>query len=748
MLTGLQARRSMNTAAACLALCLRAHGQPPEQARWTAESKAVTITRDDRGIAHIHGRTDADAVFGMIYAQCEDDFNRIERNYLTSLGRAAEADGEKALWADLRQRLWIDPDELKREYAASPGWLQRLMIAWADGINFYLSRHKDVKPQVLTHWEPWMALSFTEGSIGGDIEKVGLKGLEEFYTVPGIGSETHARPAVIDRFGRDQAAGVQSSGTSVENEPGGSNGIAIAPKLTKNGHALLLINPHTPFFFRSEAQVTSDEGLNAYGAATWGQFFVYQGFNDRIGWMHTSSAVDAVDEFLEKVTGGPGSMSYQYGDAARPTQVRNITLRYKEGAVLKERTFKTYATQHGPVVRKEGDRWVAVQLMNTPVKALEQSWLRTRAHNYAGYSKTMELMANSSNNTVYADADGTIAYWHGDFIPRRDTRFDYTKPVDGSDPATNWSGLHPLSEVPQLKDPVTGWLFNVNDSPWNGAGASSLKRADFPAYVEQGVESARGLHALKLLNGSSGWTVESLRTAAYDSYLPWFAQTVPALTKAWDDLADHDEPLKASLASQIALLRRWNDRWGADSVATTLAVYWGTELLRTAAPAARAAHVPSEEYVARLPPRELLQALAAANQKLSSDFGTWRMPWGEVNRFQRITGDIQQPFTDAGPSIPVPFTASTWGSLAAFGARQWPGTKKWYGTLGNSFVAIVEFGPKVHAVAITAGGESGHPGDRHFNDEAHRYVEGNLREVYFYPEQLKGHTERVYRPGQ
>lgn len=713
-----------------------AGGQGVEAARWKGEAARVTIARDDWGIAHVKGKTDADAVFGMIYAQCEDDFNRVEMNYLTALGRVAEAEGEKAIWGDLRQRLFVDPEELKKEYAGSPEWLKVLMDAWADGINFYLATHKETKAKVLVRWEPWMALSFTEGSIGGDIEKVGLKGLEEFYGGAGGGQSLSAN--TVPSVGRNgELAGL-------EREPGGSNGIAIGPKLTKDGHSLLLINPHTSFFFRSELQMASDEGLDAYGAVTWGQFFVYQGFNDRAGWMHTSSNVDAVDEYLETVVdataanGSHGKVT-RYGSEVRFTTNKPITLKLKTGNGMTERTIVAHFTVHGPVVRTEGGKWVAVQLMNTPVKALEQSYLRTKARSYAEYRKTMKLMANSSNNTIYADADGTIAYWHGDFIPRRDTKFDYTKPVDGSDPATDWKGLMGLGEIPQLKNPASGWLFNVNDSPWNGAGASSLKKADFPAYVEQGVESARGVHAMRVLEGKSGWTPESLMGAAYDSYLPWFARTLPVLL---------DGAAPDGLVEQLAVLKGWDYRWAAGSVATSLAVYWGTEVMRTAGPEARRAGVPSEEYVAaKVSREELLKALKVASDRLAADFGTWRTAWGEINRFQRLTGDIVQPFDDKGASLPVPFVSSVWGSLASFGARQYPGTKRWYGTSGNSFVAVVEFGPKVRAFAVTAGGESGHPSSKHFDDEAERYANGKLREVYFYPEEMKAHTERVYRPG-
>jgi acyl-homoserine lactone acylase PvdQ len=717
--------------------------------RWKAEATRVTIVRDDWGIAHVHGKSDADAVFGTIYAQCEDDFNRVEMNYLTSLGRTAEADGEEALWQDLRQRLFVDPAELRGEYAASPEWLRRLMNAWADGINFYLLEHPETKPKVLTRFEPWMALSFTEGSIGGDIERVELKPLQAFYDVPAAptGMAGRAKTAV-----RKLPHDTLSDPDWFEPEPSGSNGFAIAPGNTVDHHALLLINPHTSFFFRSELQMASDEGLDAYGAVTWGQFFVYQGFNDRAGWMHTSSNVDAVDQYLENVVRENGNLGYLYGGETRPITTRQITLQYKTPQGEAARTFTAFYTIHGPVIRKEGDRWVTIQLMNTPVPALEQSYLRTKARTYAEYKKTMELRANSSNNTIFADADGDIAYWHGNFIPIRDPRFDYSKPVDGSDPATNWNGLMTVDQAPHLLNPKSGYLFNVNDSPWNGAGASSLRKADYPAYVERGIESARGLHAMRVLAPDGvprrDFSLDGLMHAAFDPYLPWFARTMPVLLAAYDALPA-DAPLRTRLAEQIALLRGWDCRWGADSVATSMAVYWGTELMKSVARPARDALVPSEEWVAsRAPADALLAALAAASSKLAADFGTWRTPWGRINRFQRLTGDILQPFNDAAPSIPVPFTSSLWGSLASFGARQYPGTKCWYGASGNSFVAVVEFGDKVRAKGITAGGESGHPESRHFNDEAGRYAAGDLREIYFYPEQLKGHTERSYQPGQ
>jgi len=705
---------------------------PEELNRWETEAQSVSIVRDDWGIAHINGRTDADAVFGMIYAQAEDDFNRVENNYLLSLGRLAEAEGESQIYRDLRMKIFIDPDDLKAKYLASPSWLKALMNAWADGLNFYLAKHPDVKPRVITKFEPWMALSFTEGSIGGDIESLNLDRLRDFY-----GGNPNAT-AIADADKDD-----------LLREPSGSNGFAIAPSNTADHHALLLINPHTSFFFRSELQMTSGEGMNAYGAVTWGQFFVYQGFNEHCGWMHTSSAVDQMDEYKETISKKGDEYFYKYGDKQLPVTTSTIKVSYKTPTGMAEKVFTVYRTQHGPIVRNtsEDGTWVSIRLMQEPVKALTQSYTRTKSKNYAEFRQVMELHTNSSNNTIFADSEGNIAYFHGNFIPRRDPKFDWTKPVDGSDPATDWHGLLSVDESPKLLNPTSGWLYNSNNWPWSAAGASSPKQSDYPNYVDDGVESARGLHAIRVLKDKKDFTLDSLISAAYDTYLTWFDKPLPALLKAWD-ATQQDDPLKAKTAEQITMMKTWDQRWSQSSVPTSLGVYWAENLARRVGGDARASGMSIEEYAGTKASREqLLQSFAVASDKLTADFGTWKTPWSDINRFQRITDDIVHPFTDAGPSIPVGFTSAIWGSLASFGARTYPGTKKMYGTSGNSFVAVIEFGPQIRAKAVTAGGESGDTKSPHFNDQAQRYATGNLREVYFYPSQLKGHTERAYHPG-
>ena len=716
----------------------------PELSAWQKRAEGVTIIRDDWGVPHIYGKTDADVVFGLMYAQAEDDFNRVETNFINSQGRLAEAEGAAEIWRDLRMKLFIDPADMKAQYAKAEPWLQALMDGWADGLNFYLAPHPEVKPRVIAKFEPWMALSFSEGSIGGDIERVNLRELEAFY----------GQPSIVTKAARAEPEPKTDPWATRPAEPTGSNGIAIAGANTASGKAMLLINPHTSFFFRAEAQMVSEEGLNAYGALTWGQFFIYQGFNDKAGWMHTSSSVDNIDEYLETVTKqADGSYTYRVGTEERPLTAKKIVVPYKSANGVTHKEFTTYRTHRGPIVKlatETGDtKWVSMRLMEEPLKALAQSYGRTKARNLAEYKKVMAAHTNSSNNTLYADADGNIAYLHSNFIPKRDPKFDWTKPVDGSNPATDWNGVLSFDESPNVVNPKNGWVYNTNNYPFSAAGPGhSPSQKAYPAYVDSGSENPRGVHAIQVLTGKKGLTLDTLiKEVAYDSHQPEFAIQIPLLLKA-HAATPASNPLKARTAEAIAALTDWDYRWSVTSVAQSVAIYYGEDLWARVAPEARKANLSVYEFMkSKATPQQRLASLAAGTDKLTAEFGKWQTPWGEINRFQRNDAAIVQKFDDSKPSTPVMFASARWGSLASYGSRAYPGTKKWYGTSGNSFVAAVEFGERVTARAVTAGGLNSLPASKHFTDQAERYATGNLREVYFYRDQLAGHTEREYKPG-
>ena len=715
----------------CIPVVVGAAGTAPsENARWQQHAKRVHIIRDSWGIAHVYGKSDADAVFGMIYAQAEDDFNRIERNYLVSLGWLAQAEGESALYDDLRARLFIDVRQLQQQYRAAPPWLKSLMEAWSEGLNYFLATHSAVRPKVIHHFEPWMALSFTEGSIGGDIETVDLGQLQKFYG-QAVPSAAHSRPA---------------SDSVAEEFPGGSNGFAIAPKLTATGHAMLWINPHTSYYFRSELQMVSEQGLNVYGAVTWGQFFVYQGFNTHNGWMHTSYGGDAIDEYAEDIVKKSDGPYYRYGGQLKKLRVSQIIIPFKHAEGTGSRTFTVYHSHHGPIIRAENGKWIAIKLLQAPVPALMQSYLRIKTTDYASFRKTQDMRTDTSNNTVYADANGTIAYFHGNFIPKRDTSFDFTHPVDGSNPATEWQGPHAVEDTITLLNPSNGWLFNSNNWPFSSAGDQSPKRENYPRYMWTKGENPRGPHALEVLGRMHDATLDSLIAAGYDGHLTAFDVLLPPLFAAFDALPAAD-PKRANLKDAIEILRGWNRRTTADSVATAIAIFWGQGLIERNGAAARDADEPVYDYlVDKLTDAQRIEGLSAALEKLQQDFGRRQIAWGEINRFQRVTDDIVQPFDDAKASLPVGFAPSQWGALASFDSSKPRKTKKIYGSTGNSFVAAVEFGPTIHAKAIMSGGESGDPSSPHFTDQALMFSQGHFRDVLFYPEEVRAHAERTYQP--
>ena len=701
----------------------------PELERLAARAADVTIIRDDFGVPHIYGKTDADAVFGLLYAQAEDDFNRVERNYIWATGRLAEVDGEEAIFSDLRARLYMTVEDAKVAYESAPDWLKELCDAFADGLNYYLATHPEVKPNLLTHFEPWMPMFFFEGSIGGDIEQIPVDGIKAFYGEGQslvVASEAQAR--------RDDVR-----------EPVGSNGFAISGDLTESGNAMLLINPHTSFYFRGEVHVVSGEGLNAYGAVTWGQFFVYQGFNENTGWMHTSTRLDFMDEFVEDVFEENGQLMYRYGDETRVVDVSEVTLKYKDGDTMSERTFPMYHTHHGPITHMLDGRWVATKINWDPVNALRQSYVRTKQVGHDGFRDMMDIRTNSSNNTVYADSQGNIAYYHGNFVPRRDSQFDYSKPVDGTDPATDWQGIHSVDEIVTVLNPPNGWIQNCNSTPFTAAAEFSPKREDYPRYMAPDPETFRGIHAVRVLTGVSGLTLDRLIELAYDPYLPGFEQLVPGLVQAFDE-SGQDYP---ELADEIDTLRDWDFRVSVDSVAMSLAHFYGTRFREDGKNPENLSRSDLISYFgSKSSHEERLRIFSKAIAKLENDFGQSNIAWGEISRFQRISGAIDHPFDDDKPSLPVGMASGRWGALASFGARGYQDTKRIYGSSGNSFVAVVEFGDKVRAKTLLAGGQSGDPNSPHFDDQAKRYVDRAIKEVAHYKEDVERRAQRSYHPGE
>ncbi len=703
--------------------------------RWEKEADNVSIIRDNWGIPHVYGHSDADAVFGLMYAQCEDDFKRVEMNYIEKLGRMAEVKGESALYADLLIRMLIDSADAVADYKKSPLWLHKLLDAYADGVNYYLYKNPNTQPALLNRFKPWYPLLWTDGSIGaistGGISEDELK---NFYT--------------------GEITAVTKKETNIEENVSGSNGFAFSPSITQSHHSILYINPHVTFYFRPEVHMVSEEGLNAYGAVTWGQFFVYQGFNEHCGWMHTSSAVDVADIYAERVSKKNNGWVYQYDGAEKPVTEKKILLHYRDGNTIQSKTITAFYTHHGPVMAKRNGQWISVKSNNRSMTGLIQSWERTKAKSFAEYKKVMDLLANTSNNTVYADEEGNIAYWHGNFIPKRDTSYDWSKPVDGSIKATEWKGLHTVNESVHIYNPPNGWIENCNSTPFTVSGEYSPKKKNYPVYMAPDGQNFRGVNAVRILPQEKLYTIDKVIAKGYDTYLSAFEVLVPSLISSFEKNIAKEDSLYLQLIEPINILKKWDYRCGDNSVATALAISWGEGLL----PAIFRTKVVDDEdddqvtktklFAQNATPTDLLIPLLSAIQDLQKRFGTWKIAWGEINRFQRISGNIEQHFNDDSASIPVGFASSTWGMLPSFACRPAIKTKKRYGEFGNSFICTVEFGEKIKAKSLLTGGESGNPDSKHFFDQGLMYSKGEFKDVLFYKEDVLKHAERKYHPGE
>src|SRR5579871_2797345 len=695
--------------------------------RWQNEATQVSIIRDTWGIPHVYGKTDADAVFGLLYAQCEDDFKRVEINYIEKLGRLAEINGESNLYNDLLMHLIIDSADAIKDYNNSPDWLKKLCDAFADGINYFLYKHPEIKPALLNHFERWYPLLWTDGSIGA-INTAGMTAvdLKNFY-------------------GNTPSTATESAPQNNEDEIlTGSNGFAFSPSITASHHAI--------FYFRPEVHMVSEEGLNVYGAVTWGQFFVYQGFNEHCAWMHTSSDVDVADTYVEKVSEQDGKWVYEYEHELKPLTQKNIIINYKEDEIIKSKKITAYFTHHGPIMGKRDGQWISLRSYNRSLNGLMQCWLRTKTESFADFKKVLDLRSNTSNNTVYADAEGNIAYWHGNFIPVRDTQYNWSQAVDGSIAATEWKGTHSIEQIIHVYNPSNGWLQNCNSTPFSVAGINSPKKENYPHYMAPDPENFRAINAVKILADENNYTIDKVIAKGYDTYLSFFEKLIPALIHAFENDIKLTDSSYSLLREPISVLKNWDGRSGENSVATNLAIEWGQKLLPAIMhindPDATDMVLKTERFAKRAMPDQLLKPLSEAINTMKKRWGKWDVPWGEINRYQRISGALNEKFDDDEKSIPVGFASSWWGQIPSYASSFFPGTKKRYGINGNSFICVVEFGEKIKARSLLAGGESGDPASKHFSDQALMYSKGKFKEVFFYKEDVKRHAEKTYHPGE
>jgi len=665
----------------------------------------ITIRRDTWGVPHIYAKTDAGVVLGIMYAQAEDNFWQLETDAIRKLGRSAELEGARGLQRDILYRAYEVEKRAKEAYKLANPKLRALCDAFAAGVNLFLETHPNVKPRLLARWEPWFILADEMNAPAGS----------------GIAAAERARAFPI-------LTGVPAIPTEPVPDPDdGSNMWAIAPSRTTTGHAMLMINPHVGFFGggqRYEAHLTSGEGLDLSGFAILGTPFIRSGHNRHLGWSHTNNYAQTVDVYLEHFDDPADPLSYRYGTARRKAIEWTDEIRVKTDKGVETRRVTFRKTEHGPILALRGSDALAVRGAAVGGGVMEQRWAMARARNLSEFQAAMARRTLTGSNTIYADRAGNIWYLHGNAIPRRSTKFDWTKAVDGADPETEWQGLHPLSDLPQVLNPKSGWVQNCNSTPFlTTDGSENPFAAKFPAYMAPEPDTPRSQRSRAILAGSRKFTFEEWTAAALDTKVGLAERRIPEIVAAFEKLNASDPARAAQLAPLIAELKSWDQVSRIESIPATLFVLSGTA-------------------------RDPITGLEQLKSTLEKSWGTWRVAWGEVNRLQRVhTSGTEEPFSDDKPSVPVPGAPSFSGTVFTFGARPAAGQKRNYGAVGNTYVAVVEFGRKVTARSLLVMGQSADPTSPHYFDQAKLYSEGKFKDAWFDAASVKRHTRKTYRPG-
>lgn len=674
-------------------------------------ARSVTIYRDSYGVPHVYGPTDASCVFGYAYAQAEDNFRQVEDNYIQAVGRSAEVNGEESVAADVLNRTLEIARLSEAEYKNASPRTRELCDALADALNYFLERNPAVKPRLITHFEGWQAIA--------------LMKFEVYQSFVYETQDLHLEETRTAARQLDQKAST------------GSNMWAISPQKSTSGHALLFINPHVFFFGTTqfyEGHLHSDQGWNISGASFLGMPFPVLGRNEYLGWSHTVNYPGISDVYVEKFDDPKDPLAYAYANGHRRATEWTEIIKIKSSRGIESRSFTLRKTHHGPIVSSKGNQAVALRLAKLDEGGLIDEWYAMgKAHSLTEFKAAMARLAIPMFNTMYADRDGNIFYVYNAAVPRRNAKIDWTKPLDGSSPESEWQGYHKFDELPQLTNPAAGFLQNCNSSPFLTTTEGNPVKTDYPAYMGSEPDTPRARISRRILSTKDKFSFDEWARAAFDTTVIQADTFVPRLIDEWEKLKQADAARAEKLSAAVAELKSWNRVSTIDSKAMTLfalSFELAVQTTRDTAPWPR------------------IRALETVIKNLEQVWGTWQVAWGEINRLQRVETTGREPFSDARPSLPVPGAAGPLGIVFNFYTRPEKDQKRRYGFLGNTYVSVIEFGREPQAQSLLVFGESADPNSPHYLDQAHLYAAGEMKPSWFTLAEIKKHSERSYHPGK
>ena len=680
-----------------------------------AMAKTVTIYRDTYGVPHVFGRTDASTAFGFAYAQAEDNFWRVEENFIFALGRASELYGQKALDEDRLNHALEIPRLAREEYARLDEHMRSLCDAFSAGLNHYIARHPETPPRLLTKIEPWYTLAFIRYNYYQN-------GFSRDRSLRRLGLQTASLESDLKRHT-------------------GSNGWVVGPTRSASGHAMLFINPHLPFFGPGqvyEGHVHSDEGWNFTGYTRFGFPLPYVGHNENGGWVSTDNAADLTDVYAETFDDPARPLAYKYGNGYKLATEHVEEIRVKTANGIETRKFTMRRTHHGPILAARDGKMLAIRM----AKFESDGWLRewydmTRAQSLADMKRAMTPLNMLFGNVMYADRQGNTWYLYNGAMPKRDPRFDWTKPVDGSDPATEWQGYHTIDELPQLTNPKTGWMQNCNTSPFLLTSEGNPDPKQFPKYMVQEGDNPRGAISRELLVGKSKFTFDEWTRLAFDTRVMSAGRRLPVLLEALKQPPPKDSHNGPRQREVRDVLARWDQRSANDSVAMTIFSFWHERVLEEE----------DQNDDKQLAPDRQVIHLNNVLDGLQAMFGTWKVAWGEVNRLQRRDESKGEDFDEVRPSIPVSGVNGNDGAVFTFYAP-FLGKRSRYGVAGGTYISVVEFAPKVRALSVHTFGASGDPKSPHYMDQAALYSRGQFKPSWLELAEIRANLESSYHPGE
>lgn len=726
-----------STAFSFLLLCLLSCASFSADSKKLAES--VTIYRDNYGVPHIQAKTDAAAVFGLMYAQAEDNFWQLEEDHINKLGRAAEVYGISRMNSDMMSRLFESNKIAQEEYKRLPQSIKVLCDAYAAGLNYYLETHPEVKPRLITKYEPWFPLITGAPGTGGQ----GISQQEVRALFPELASSQNQDP---------------SDEEGISDADIGSNMWAVSPKKSASGNALLFINPHVRFFGggqRYEAHLQSDQGLNISGFAMLGIPYIWTGFNENLGWSQTNSYADVTDVYLETFDKTDDPLAYKVGDKYLKAIEWTEEVPFINQGVIEKKKFTFRKTHRGPVVGIRDGKYLVIRAAQMEVgsKLFEQKWAMARAKNLKEFKSALNVRALTGSNTIYADNKGNIFYLHGNAVPRRNTKYDWTQPLDGTDPETDWKGLHEVSELPQVLNPDAGFVQNCNSTPFLTSATNNPDKSKIPSYMAPDLDTLRSQRSRQILSSKDKFTFEEWAEATLNTNLVMPETIVPELRTILSELKTKDSAKAEKLAGAVEALISWNYEATVDSIPTTVFMMYFEQLQRATqgqtADGNTTVGKTLIEQIGDLSAETKIKAFESAIDGLIKDFGDWKVKWGEINRLQRVhTSGTQEKFDDSKMSLSVPGTNGQVGSVLTFGSRRETGQKKRYGISGNSYLAVVEFGKRVNSRSLLVFGQSADPNSPHFFDQAELYSNKKYKSAWLYLNDVKANSKRNYPPGK